>query len=156
MKKVTAACGGGWGGTLVDQAFENLVVDLVGINVFSKFKTEETEDYLELMRDFEVKKRNIRPEKEGRVMMRFPASLVKMSEKNGRNIALYVGTSSKYAGKIDFVSDKIKFHSDIFKQIFEYSYSKTLEHDEDVFRQNNLHDLNLILMVGGYSESAML
>ncbi|XP_045172708.2 heat shock 70 kDa protein 12B-like [Mercenaria mercenaria] len=35
VKEIKAASGGGWGGTLVDEAFEQLLIDIVGKNVYN-------------------------------------------------------------------------------------------------------------------------
>ncbi|XP_060603539.1 heat shock 70 kDa protein 12B-like [Ruditapes philippinarum] len=157
VKEVAAASGGGWGGTLVDHAFEDLIYDLVGKEVYGKFKQEQTEDWLEMMREFEVKKRTIHPDKEGRILMKFPVSLSKMSErKNRHDLEEFIRDSAEYADQVVFVYDKMKFTAAVFRNLFEKSNSKTIKHMKTVIQDNNLYDLKAILMVGGYSESPML
>ncbi|XP_053374609.1 heat shock 70 kDa protein 12A-like [Mercenaria mercenaria] len=157
VKEVTAASGGGWGGTLVDQAFEDLLDDLVGKEVYRKFKLEQTEDWLEMMREFEVKKRTVHPEKEGRILMKFPVSLSKMSEKkNQHDLEEFIRDSAEYSGKVEFVYDKMKFTADVFKHLFQKSNSKTIRHVKSIMEESPVYNLKAILMVGGYSESPML
>lgn len=156
IKKVTSASGGGWGGTLIDEEFENLMRDIVSDEAYQAFKLQEIEDWLEMMRDFEVKKKTVRPDKDGRIMMRFPASLRRISEKYGRDVEMFLRESLKYSKDIEFVSDKIKFQANMFKALFTNSCLKTIKHIKTILQDKKLENLNVILMVGGYSDSPML
>ena len=56
------ANGGDWGGVKVDQAFDEFLLDIVGMETMDRFRNEDKADYLNLCREFEVKKRGIRPD----------------------------------------------------------------------------------------------
>ncbi|XP_053400332.1 heat shock 70 kDa protein 12B-like [Mercenaria mercenaria] len=156
VKEVKAASGGGWGGILVDKAFEHLVEDIVGKDIYKKFKENETEDWLDLWRDFEVKKRTVRPEKDARIVMKFPLSLVKLIEKkHGQAFEDYIDCSD-YADILTVTGDKLKFQASVFKTLFDTSVNKTIQHIEHLLRDETARMINVILMVGGFSESPML
>ena len=70
-----AASGGGWGGILVEEAFQELLLKLLGPRVYEQFIKEETEDWLDLWRTFELKKKTVDPDKHGTVNIRLPYSL---------------------------------------------------------------------------------
>jgi hypothetical protein len=57
LREVKPASGGDWGGIMVDKEFENLLIRIVGQTVFEKFKHEEKEDWIDMQRDFESRKR---------------------------------------------------------------------------------------------------
>ena len=50
------ANGGDWGGVKVDQAFDEFLLDIVGMEAMDRFRNEDKADYLNLCREFEVKK----------------------------------------------------------------------------------------------------
>jgi hypothetical protein len=156
VKEIQSASGGGWGGILVDKAFKNLLIDLAGPEVYDTFKSTETEDWLDLWRDFEVKKRTIAPDKNARVNMRFPLSFSKTFEKITKGNLLDAIEASKYASDIEFCGDKIKVSASLFKSLFEHSVRKTINHMTTLLRDKNVRKIKTILMVGGYSESPML
>jgi hypothetical protein len=56
------ANGGDWGGVKVDKAFDEFLLDIVGMETMGRFQNEDKADYLSLCREFEVKKRGIRPD----------------------------------------------------------------------------------------------
>ncbi|XP_060574858.1 heat shock 70 kDa protein 12B-like [Ruditapes philippinarum] len=156
VKEIQSASGGGWGGILVDKAFENLLIDLAGPDVYDAFKRTETEDWLDLWRDFEVKKRAVAPDKNARVGMRFPLSFSKTFKRITKGKLLGAIEASKYASDIEFSGDKIKFSAILFKSMFEHSVGKTIKHVTSLLRDENIRKIKTILMVGGYSESSML
>lgn len=155
--ELVAASGGDWGGTKVDESFEDLVKDLVGSRVYSAFKTQHTEDWLELMRDFELKKKTIRPENEGQITLTFPMSLFMLSKQvNGKDLEKSISTSTKYSKSVECTNNKIRFKNSIFKKLFERSCENVVAHVKNIIHRLYLHDLKVIVMVGGYSESLML
>ena len=49
-----------------------------GAPVMKKFKDKHMEDYIDMFRDFEIKKRDIGPSKTGKVTMRIPSALTEL------------------------------------------------------------------------------
>lgn len=52
--------------------------EVVGKNVIEAFRSTETYDFLELLNDFDIKKRNITPDSTGDVIFHAPVSLVEI------------------------------------------------------------------------------
>ncbi|XP_053390946.1 heat shock 70 kDa protein 12B-like, partial [Mercenaria mercenaria] len=75
LKELFKASGGNWGGTRVDQAFIDFLSDVTGPDVMSKFKENHIEDYIDLLRHFEVKKRVIHPSSDSKVTINLPQTL---------------------------------------------------------------------------------
>ncbi|XP_053390534.1 heat shock 70 kDa protein 12A-like [Mercenaria mercenaria] len=153
VKEIKAASGGGWGGTMVDKAFGGFLVEIFGPDVFDTFKKGETEDWLDLWRDFEMKKKGVSYDKTSKITLKFPLSLINMfQERTGRVLSEAIA-STRYGLDIGFASDKIKFSSSVFKHLFDEPIKHTIDHLKTLMDDI---DVKAILMVGGFSESPML
>ena len=75
IKQIYMANGGDWGGVKVDQAFDEYMLDIVGMETMDRFRNEDKADYLNLCREFEVKKRGIRPDSTVKITIRIPLAL---------------------------------------------------------------------------------
>ena len=156
MGEVHAASGGGWGGVLVDKAFQDLITELVGPEIYEEFVKTETEDWIYLWRTFESKKKNISPENDDKINMRFPVSLPSLyQEKTGHDLIEKI-KRSKYANEIQLRRDKIIISSKIMKGLFENSVQTTVAHLKSVLKESDPDKIKAILMVGGFSESRVL
>ena len=156
LGEVHAATGGGWGGILVDTAFKDLIIDLVGQDIYEDFVKTETEDWMYLWRVFENKKKTITPENDDRINMRFPVSLPSLyQEKTGHDLIEDI-KRSKYANEIELRRDKIFISHKIMKGLFENSVQTTVAHLKSVLQESEEDKIKAILMVGGFSESPVL
>ena len=156
LKEVHAACGGGWGGILVDDAFKDLLVDIFGKEVYATFITEETEDWLDLWRSFEVKKKTIDPNQTSTINMRIPPTLMTLfKDHNDHDLAEGI-KNSKFAENIQLRKDKMIFQANLMKELFDKSIKTTIMHVEKVLGDSKVDKVKAILMVGGLSTSLML
>lgn len=124
--------------------------------IFNRLKTESMEDYLEIFRDFEVKKRDIKPGQTEKTTMRIPTSFVDLLESmTGRSIADTVAMS-RYKDRVIVMKDKLRIDSSVIESFFESSISSILDHVEDLLKQPCVQSCKNIVMVGGFSESKLL
>ena len=159
LKEVHAASGGGCGGFLVDEAFKRLLIDIVGKHVNPKLRKKEIhlEDYVDLWRMFEVKKRTIDPTKNDKVEMNLPMTLMEVYTKETNKDIRNRIAESRYSRRIQFAGgDKVNFDATLIKSLFKESIDKTVMHVKSLLRDENARDVRAILMVGGFSESPML
>ena len=75
IKEIYQASGGPWGGTAVDERYRQLLIRILGGPTIRQFQTEHTYDYMDMMREFEVAKRNMRLDGRTSFNTRIPASL---------------------------------------------------------------------------------
>ena len=158
LKELHKANGGDWGGTKVDLSFESLLANIVGEDVFEKFTTDHKYDYLDLMRDFEIKKRTIYPNLSGKVTFKFPLGLlITFCKVNpGKNIEA-VGTShARFKNQLTWTGDKLRMEAQLTKALFYESCKKIVDHLRQLFSLPNVKDIPSILLVGGFAESPML
>ncbi|XP_053388605.1 heat shock 70 kDa protein 12B-like [Mercenaria mercenaria] len=158
LREVRAANGGDWGGTMVDKAFENFIIDLVGETVFDTFKHSETIDWLHLAREFELKKQAAGTQSEGNVIMHFPVSLIDLFEtEKERKITIKDAiVVSKYDKTVELKRDKLKISHSTIENLFEHSIQQIVEHVQKLMTDERMACIKAILMVGGYSESPLL
>ncbi|XP_060559749.1 heat shock 70 kDa protein 12A-like [Ruditapes philippinarum] len=114
------------------------------------------EDYLDLMRCFEVKKREIKASSDRQVTIKIPAALIDQTkELTGKTVREKI-QYTKYKDQVELTGDKIRLDPDIMKGFFTESLESIVDHLKDLFRLPQLQECQTILMVGGYSESSIL
>jgi molecular chaperone DnaK (HSP70) len=156
LREVRPASGGDWGGIMIDKEFENLLIRIVGQTVFEKFKHEEKENWIDMQRDFESRKRETIVGNEGKIGIRIPASLIDLYNQYSQLDLCTSLASSQYDGLIELKRDKMKISNKVFVQLFDASVTKTVGHLKSVLSDGSLKDVRILMMVGGYSESPVL
>lgn len=156
LKELHKASGGAWGGTKVDDAFIAFLSDIAGSSVMSKFKGKFLEDFLDIFRDFEVKKRDIGPDKDAKVTFRVPTALADLvKEISGQPFSETI-QKSKYASTVKLLGDKLRVDAKVAKSFFEPSVNSIVSHLRSLLKESVNKGVEAILMVGGFSESPML
>jgi hypothetical protein len=118
-----------------------------------RFKDEQMEDYFQLLREFELKKRNIKTDSTGNITFRLPASLVDLYRKynldtlKGRIIAMGLSDVVKYNG-----GDKLRVDTSVIRQWFEPPIYNVIQHVQQILAKPNMQKVETILLVGGFGE----
>ncbi|XP_045171003.2 heat shock 70 kDa protein 12A-like [Mercenaria mercenaria] len=156
LKELHKASGGAWGGTKVDQAYEAFLTSIVGSEVIMKFKNKHMDDYIEVFRDFEIKKRQISPTKQEKVTIRMPASLSTLcSEMRSSDLKSLI-LQSRFGSKVKVLSDKLRVDADVVREFFRPTVRNIISHIATLLKEPSVHGCAAILMVGGFSASPML
>ncbi|WAR12253.1 HS12A-like protein [Mya arenaria] len=157
LKEVHRASGGPWGGTFVDSEFITLLSNIVGGPVFAAFMKQQRYDYLELMREFESVKRNVGLNSTDAVKMKIPVSLSETCEKVVHKDFKELVKIARKDKHITFVGDKAKFDANLMKGLFKKATDKIVHHIKNILTKEVCgRRVSLILMVGGFSESAYI
>ncbi|KAK3586349.1 hypothetical protein CHS0354_027316 [Potamilus streckersoni] len=157
LRELHRANGGDWGGTKVDKAFTDLLTDIVGNDVMKEVDMKDKSDLMDLFREFEVKKRNFKPDMEGKISMKVPIALAEICKaKRGTEIKDIIASTEKYKNRISWIGDKLRIEPDVATDFFQESCNAIVEHLESLFNEPEVQDVPTILMVGGYSESPIL
>lgn len=121
------------------------------------FISENKYDFIHLLRDFEVKKRTIRPELNDKVTFTVPVSLSETyTEKNPGSKITDAALKSKYKGQLTWRGDKIRIEANLTKTLFDGICKQIVDHLKELFMVPAVNDVSSILLVGGFSESLML
>ena len=150
------ASGGAWGGTRVDEAYKQFLIKLFGAPVIKKFQDKHMEDYLDIFRDFEVKKRDIGPYKDGKITFRLPVSLTELFYETTGEKLKDVIPQTTFRDKLTHTGDKLRIEASVVKAFFAEAVESILDHVERLLSDSKLNNCCAILMVGGFSDSPML
>lgn len=122
----------------------------------NKFKEEAMADYIDLERELETIKRTIKPSSKGTITMKIPVILSEIYEEEENEKVKEAIDQSAFKGKITWRADKMKIDVDIFKGFFHACSDKLVSHIKELMKHQEVKDVNIFLMVGGFSESEMM
>lgn len=152
LHQVYMANGGEWGGTRVDQEYEDFLIAIVGKEIWDQFKKRHMDSYLEILRDFETKKRTITPDTKNRITFKVPVALREVYDEIHN-----LDSSGDIKGHYWlWKGDKLRVDAVETKRLFSSTCEAIVNHVQKVFREKDTADVSVILMVGGFSESPML
>ena len=154
LRELCKASGGAWGGTTVDEAYEEMLIKIFGQSVFTKFRRENMDDYIEIFRTFEVKKRGISTLTENDTIISLPATLIETyieeTESSLKN-AVQNSTVSKFVTPEK--GHKLRIKAAIMKNLFSVATDNITKHISDLLKMDVVKGVKTIIMVGGLSES---
>ncbi|WAQ99507.1 hypothetical protein MAR_023880 [Mya arenaria] len=90
------------------QAKQQMLIKIFSLPVLRKFQLDHTDDYLDLLREFEIKKRDIKPASDTKITLKIPSALAEVFEKETEEGIQDAIDQSPYAGKIKFTGDKMR------------------------------------------------
>lgn len=124
-------------------------MEIVGKDLMDTFRKHRTVDYLELFRNFELKKRS--KKESDNVILYVPVSFVDICEDLGELIA-----RSKFQGSMELEMDKLLIKAPTFDSFFTPTCRKVVKHVQSLLQSSKAEGVEFILMVGGFSESPVL
>ncbi|KAK3588040.1 hypothetical protein CHS0354_012086 [Potamilus streckersoni] len=151
LTELSPPSGGPWGGTKVDVAFNTLMEEIYGKSVISSFNKDNKEDALDIIRDFEEKKRVFKAYET--VTFRVPSALVEELENSGRTLEKNI-SGTIYEGKVKQRRDKMHIEGSVISALFDDVKKNIIQQMKEVLIQHP--KVNTILMVGGFSESDII
>ncbi|XP_021373556.1 heat shock 70 kDa protein 12B-like [Mizuhopecten yessoensis] len=159
LKEIHKANGGDWGGTKVDHAFQVLLSGIIGNGAFHTFMEKNKADMVEFFRDFEVKKRTIKPNapSDEKVTFKVPSTMndaCKVEKSN--DIATIVKSKQQFKGNLSVIGDKLRVSGDRAKELFKDPVKHIVAHLKELLEVPSAREVTSILMVGGFSESLVL
>ena len=121
VRELHIPAGGPWGGSTVDEAFLDMLGSVLGSKVIQIFRSDCAYDYLQLLRDFEVKKRTVSHDMGDTVILRIPQCLgVTVERLTGKTFSDKI-VKSEYNARLRQVKDKVFIPADICKNYFRKS-----------------------------------
>ncbi|XP_060557848.1 heat shock 70 kDa protein 12B-like [Ruditapes philippinarum] len=156
LSEIARASGGAWGATQVDEAYLEFLEELFGRCVFQAFRENNTSDFLEMLREFEIKKRLINTKKEGKIVIRFAASLSETyKEKCGKTLAYHI-LPGHLGSFVQLKKNKILVDANVMRKFFSESIKNTSIHVRKILEENELRKIDTLLLVGGFAESEIV
>lgn len=158
VKEIYKANGGPWGGTKIDEAFLDFLVDVAGQDTIEIFMKDFKDDYLTLLREFEIKKKTFGSEStQEKITFRIPLSVHETYQRiYGNDFRQSLMLRQDLQGQITFSGDKLRVGAQEVEKFFQETCGKIVEHLRNIFSRPAVTGTETILMVGGFSESKML
>lgn len=121
------------------------------------FSFEHKYDFLDLLRDFETKKRIISPEQAEKVTFNIPNSLSETFRlKNPGSNIKDVTSKSKHETLVIWIREKLRIDAQVMRALFDENCEKIVAHMKELFMHPAVQEVSSILLVGGFAESVML
>lgn len=147
--------GGPWGGTLVDQAFQNFLIEILGEEPLKMLSNRFKSDELFLFRNFETIKRQFNRSSSLKRVLRIPQSLVEFA--NGIAEFKTKIEQSKYRDLVELkTKDKLAMDDSVIKDMYAQSKDNILHQVNLLFENSENRNINLLILVGGFSDSDLI
>jgi len=156
LKELHRPSGGPWGGTKVDDRYIAWLTEMFGKGAMKKLKEEAMGDYLDILREFETKKRSVTPDIEGKMTLRIPGALKKYHKRSGEeNIESKIARLN-LKEDIELKADKIRVSAAIARSWFKEPVEGTIRHLTGILAEPAMKDVTTILLVGGFAECKLM
>lgn len=144
------------GGNLVDMCLVDIVKDVVGKYVMEDFCQSFPWEYIELLRNFEVKKTASISTKQTMVTMKISEMLSDIYKKyKGHGIKEAI-QKSKHNQSMKWEGNKMRITSNLFENLFNQACKGIKQNINDILTKPKAKKVDTILMVGGFSSSSIL
>ncbi|XP_065924964.1 heat shock 70 kDa protein 12A-like [Magallana gigas] len=160
LRELHCASGKNVGGTNVDNLFFELLNDIFGKNVVHEFKNSSPSDWLEMWRGFEVNKRNIGYSNLDELITFYHFGTLfetfKKANKSKEN-SIEMRLQDMELNKIKCRDPKLRIKELYFTDtVFGGPIKDIVKHLKNLFTEKDVEDIDIILLVGGFSECPML
>lgn len=149
LQEINRAEGGDWGGIFVDDEFKQMLEGIVSKPIIEAFRMKFTGDYIELFRYFEKKKREKQTGKVVRILI--PPTLLDIADDITKRTE-----DQGLKDEVELKKDKLQIKLDKFKEFFNKVVDKIVVKVEEMLVSETAKGTNVIIMVGGFSESNFL
>ncbi|XP_063411922.1 heat shock 70 kDa protein 12A-like isoform X2 [Mytilus trossulus] len=149
LKEIHSASGGPWGGNTINTRIWKLLRGIFGDKVVTKFIAEHRDEYLDLARRVELKKRTVTPD--GKITLEIERSLIIEAQNFNPDII-----AEEYKDKVKLIRNKLIFSPDVVLQIFKDGIDKIIMYVQDLLDQPETKGVSTILLVGGYAACDLL
>ena len=130
---------------------------MIGKETIKQFEEKHRDDFLDLLGDFEVKKKTIKPQMDDAITFKIPIALHETyREVNKRDFSRSLMGKEELSQVVTFAGDKLRIQPDKVKELFKETFEQIVSHLKTIFRLPEVQGVGKILMVGGFSESPML
>ena len=133
------------------------MTDVIGKETIKQFEEKHRDDFFDLLRDFEVKKKTIKPQMDDKITFKIPIALHETyREVNKKDFSRNLMGKEELSQVVTFAGDKLRIQPDKVKALFTETCEQIVSHLETIFSLPEIQEVGTILMVGGFSESPML
>lgn len=163
LRELHCASGDAVGGTNVDKLFFELLNDIFGDDVVERFQNKSPSDWQELLRSFEVKKRcighrgQIEQQKKWITFSNLGDLFHEYTMSNGQTTLSERLQEMKMKKYIKCGNPKLRIDkTTLTEKVFTGPIKDIVNHLTGLFTEEDVKDIEIILLVGGFSECPLL
>lgn len=136
--------------------FFQMLNKIVGAPVMQRFMEEERKDYINLQRELEKILRSVNDSSEGVITLNVPPVIGEMYELEFCESIKQAVEYSNFAGKVKWRVDKMRIDKEVFSKCFFLYIRDVVRHLQEVLRDPQVFGTELVILVGGISESKLI
>lgn len=158
LKELDRSSGGDWGGINVDMAFKQALAEIVTEGVLESYCHKYPGDFIELLREFEFKKRRYieRNDSNHMITLTVPMTFIEeCAETLGTDLSSLTN-KSRFHNHFFWKLGKVRIDMPTLKGFFQPACDGIIDHVKELLSSPKLKNVKKILMVGGFSESPLL
>jgi len=152
LKELYPPTGGDFGGTAVDTKFTGLLTRIFGADILYKFKQNHMQEYIEMLGDFELKKKLF--DGTEKMKMKFPVVLLQFYENEVEMTIEESLQQSDLIDNVEFKLGKVFIEKDMVMELFQEPIDKIIQTTQDLL--SKVGNIGQIITVGGFSQSPYL
>ena len=157
IKEIYQVTGGPYGGTKVDEEFMSLLERFFGTYQVKSFRENHPAEWLEMMNEFEMKKRGRRAYEGETTRIRLPRTFTALVSEQGGPDLVRRFASSCTTDDVQFVRNEyFCIGPATMKKLFEPVLKGIVKHLNNLLEHRELRGLQFFFLVGGFAESAIL
>lgn len=156
LRELFKATGGAWGSIGVDCQFELLLVSIFGEQFIENFARHRAVSWLELMNNFEAKKRAFNPKMQNSSSITLPFAFIDQFQRTTmKSVASVV---SAYKDKYIQWSDQgsLRLQAPAMMRLFEPVVNSVVQQIKMILCQPEVSSIEYLFLVGGFAESPVL
>ena len=151
MKEIYQVTGGPYGGTKVNEEFVSLLKRFFGTSVVEQFQESFPGEWLEMINEFEMKKRGRRAFDGEVTRLRLPRAFTAMIPNTN------VPTLARGYSDVQFMRNEyFCLQSTAMKKLFEPVVNGIVEHLKSLLKNDFCSKLQFLFIVGGFAQSTLL
>lgn len=154
IEEVDSASGGAWGGTYLDRKFLEMFEDILGKEVFEKYKKENLADYISICKTLELGKRNF-SNSSTHLEIKIPESMIMLCKGLNTNLADLIKKAT-FQEHVKCIRSKLTLSFSCVDNLFAKVCDGIVDHINKLLGKHQEQKIKTVLMVGGFSESQYL
>jgi len=132
-----------------------MLTEVFGTKAVEELRNTEMGDYVDLLREFETKKRDFSSKKGDKVTFRISAALREAFDKHEKGSLKDKIAGLQYGNALELRgSDKLRVEPKIIKRWFDGPLNQMIQHVKEILREPKMNKVTSILFVGGFGESS--
>ena len=144
------------GGSRVDVDFMKFLQNLFGADFIESYAKKYKIDFMELLYEFVIRKRQFSLESDMAAQINLPQSFVKLCHSKHKQSMQFYIDDTDYVGRVQFYEDSLILDRTVMKDIFGPAVKSTMGYLANLSRDPETKQCDAIYFVGGFVDSPVV